>query len=270
MDFKQAKGKMKKITVFARQYLRASISCLYLFTIGIFSSRHRCFISTICYHFGCKGGVKTLIPRVRLSDVLSDDLSVHLHSLTQVDGNISPVELLVITKLVQQYQPKMLFEIGTFDGKTTLNMAANCSAESKVYTLDLPKNGLNDTALALDVGDKAYINKETSGSRYWGTEFEKKITQFYGDSAKFDFSPFYGKIDFAFVDGSHAYDYVLHDTEEVLKLMNETNQSIILWHDYGEWNGVTRALNELYRGDRRFSSLKHIDGTSLVYMNIKR
>jgi hypothetical protein len=37
-----------------------------------------------------------------------------------------------------------------------------------------------------------------------------------------------------------------------------------LWHDYGKWQGVTRALEELYRNAPKFASLKHIDGTSLV------
>ncbi|MEW5803402.1 MAG: class I SAM-dependent methyltransferase [bacterium] len=257
---------MKRAMRFMGQYFRAAGSCLYLFTIGFSSSRHRSFISTICYHFGCKGAVRTLIPRAKLSEIFSEDLSIQLYGLNQVDGDISPMELMAIVLFIRKYRPLEVFEIGTFDGRTTLNMAGNCSVESKIYTLDLPKSGLYSTALALDPGDRAYVDKETSGTRYRGTEFAGRITQFYEDSAKFDFSPFYEKIDLVFVDGSHAYDYVMHDTEEALQMTKGANQSIILWHDYGEWDGVTRALNERYSTDRRFASMRHIEGTSLVYL----
>ncbi|MBD3183553.1 class I SAM-dependent methyltransferase, partial [Candidatus Poribacteria bacterium] len=85
----------------------------------------------------------------------------------------------------------------------------------------------------------------------------------YGDSADFDFSPYFGTMDFVLVDGSHSYEYVLSDTDNALKLL-KNGKGIILWHDYGHWDGVTKALNELYESSEVFRSLKHIDGTSLV------
>ena len=38
---------------------------------------------------------------------------------------------------------------------------------------------------------------------------------------------------------------------------------VVLWHDYGVWEDVTRALNELEERDRY--GLRNISGTSLVY-----
>ena len=38
---------------------------------------------------------------------------------------------------------------------------------------------------------------------------------------------------------------------------------VIIWHDYGIWEGVTRALEELE--ERENLGLKNISGTSLVY-----
>ena len=70
-------------------------------------------------------------------------------------------------------------------------------------------------------------------------------------------------MDFVFVDGSHSYDYVLHDSETALQLLRQ-GQGVVLWHDYGKWPEVTRALEELSHNSPKFSSLKHIDGTSLV------
>lgn len=64
-----------------------------------------------------------------------------------------------------------------------------------------------------------------------------------------------------FVDGSHAYDYVLSDTDRALDLVDAGG--IIVWHDYGVWEGVTRALEEIEA--QRRPGLKHIKGTSLVF-----
>ena len=90
----------------------------------------------------------------------------------------------------------------------------------------------------------------------------ERITQLYGDSASFDFSPWYGQMDFVFVDGAHAYNYVVNDTNIALKLLNPRG-GIIIWHDYGVWKGVTRALNEL-RENMPSLPLVHIKDTSLI------
>ena len=59
-----------------------------------------------------------------------------------------------------------IFEIGTFDGRTTLNLALNCAPEGKVYTLDLPAAQAASAALALERDDHIYTDKEASGSRF--------------------------------------------------------------------------------------------------------
>ena len=38
---------------------------------------------------------------------------------------------------------------------------------------------------------------------------------------------------------------------------------VIIWHDYGIWEGVTRALEEIEEKEK--IGLKNISGTSLVY-----
>jgi hypothetical protein len=38
---------------------------------------------------------------------------------------------------------------------------------------------------------------------------------------------------------------------------------MVLWHDYGRWEGVTRALDELEAEQRL--GLRHVRGTSLVF-----
>jgi predicted O-methyltransferase YrrM len=202
---------------------------------------------------------------VAIDDLVPAGVNIQIREPIDVDGNATVLEIAVIAKLVRLHDPRSLFEIGTFDGRTTLNMAANCADEAKVYTLDLPADQLTAAALPLAAGDRRYIEKSASGSRYVGTDCEGKIVQLYGDSATFDFSPYWNAVDFVFIDGSHSYDYVLSDTERALKLLRN-RRGVILWHDYGSWDDVTTALNGLYASGHDFRGLRRIEGTTIVVL----
>lgn len=54
---------------------------------------------------------------------------------------------------------KHIFEIGTFDRRTTLNMAYNSPLDTKIYTLDLPKEQKYSAKLPLDPYDRNFIGK---------------------------------------------------------------------------------------------------------------
>ena len=261
---------LRKIVKFIARYIYALLSCLYLFTFGFFKARHRKIISDICTHFGYTDTPgEIVIPQIAMSDVVPEETPIQLRQPNEKDGNISTKELIIINKLIKLKNPKALFEIGTFDGRLSLNMAANTSEEAKVYTLDMKQQSLNSTKLRIEAGDRAFINKEEIGLRYKGTDCEKKITQLYGDSATFDFSPYYNGMDFVVVDGSHSYEYALNDSKIALKLLRG-GKGVIFWHDYGSptWPGVTQGLNELFLLTKDFKGLQYIEGTSLVYLNI--
>jgi len=260
------RDQLQRVADFIFRYIYAVFSCVYLFVLGFFWARHRAFISQICSHFGLKEGLfdKRLIPQIPFSEVAPEDVAIHIHEMVAGDGNVAPLELIAINALVVSRRPQALFEIGTFDGRTTLNMASNASQEAVVHTLDLPRAGLAFTRLPIAPGDKAFIAKEISGGRYRGKDAEKKIVTLSGDSAAFDFSEYLNAMDFVFIDGSHSYEYVLSDSHLALRLLRE-GRGVVLWHDYGAWKGVTRALNALYAKDPSFKGLKHIAGTSLVY-----
>lgn len=182
----------------------------------------------------------------------------------QRDGNITLFELAIIcTAVKEQKQSKLIIEIGTFDGRTTLNMAVNSSPDTHIVTLDLPQG--EETKFDLAPYEEQYVDKSGSGDRFVNCSdelkpFAQKITQIYGDSASYDWSRFYGKADLVFVDGSHAYDYVVSDSETALKLIKPGG--VILWHDYGEWDGVTKALNVI--DEKLPTRLKHIKSSTLV------
>lgn len=259
----------RRVAAFALRYLYSAVCSVYLFSFGVFSAKHRGVLSAICEHFGyCPRPFRAIIPTIKLSQVVPDDAIIQIREPVGIDGNVSLLELMVIAKMVRFFNPETIFEIGTFDGRTTLNVAANCSPRARVYTLDLPKEELRRTKLALAPGDRVYVEKDRTGSKFQGTDVHSIITQLFGDSGTFDFSPFYNSVDFVFIDGSHSYQYVLNDSKAALRLLRN-GKGVILWHDYAVWEGVTRALNEMFSQAKEFQGLRHIEHGSLACLIAK-
>lgn len=257
---------MKRIIRLLAAYGFSLLSCFYLFIFGFIRSRHRQLLYQICKHFGfdAEFAAKPTLPKISLSEIVNDDVCVKLRESTVQSGNVSLIELYAINSLIVAHRPRAIFEIGTFDGRTTLNMASNAGDGCRVYTLDLPQEMLSATKLPIASGDREFINKKYSGARFKGQKEESRIVQLLGDSATFDFSPYNNTVDLVFIDGSHAYEYVLNDSKIALRLLRD-GRGVILWHDFIAWEGVTRALNELYgQGEGDFKDIRHIEGTTLV------
>jgi hypothetical protein len=204
----------------------------------------------------------TKLPQVAWSDVLPRR-KIYLTETRRADGNVSLGELAILAQVAAGIPAgSEVIEIGTFDGRTTINLAVNAPAGSAIFTLDLPPHGL--AHLPLDVGERQYVEKPGSGARFAqggrSTTPARRITQLFGDSATFDWSNHYGKAGLVFVDGSHAYDYVQADCATAIRLV--LGGGAVVWHDYGVWEGVTRALEELEQTGTL--GLRHIRGTSLV------
>lgn len=180
------------------------------------------------------------------------------------NGDVRLSEVAILSALAGSCPPdSTLFEIGTFDGRTTFHLAVDSASTCRVHTLDLPSG--QATQFDVDRRERHLIEKPSSGTwierlRADFPQQTAKIQQHFGDSATFDFSPYHGTCGLVFVDGSHAYDYVKHDTASARQLVQKGG--FVLWHDYGVWSGVTRALEELEATTP--IGLKHIHGTSLV------
>jgi len=263
---------ISKALKFIGKYLRALLRVLFVFLGGFLIKENRDFIASINQQSDRRRKLKLApsleLPQKTRSDILSKDLPIQLLDPEYKRGNVTLYELYLLNSIIKQYDPKTIFEIGTFDGRTTRNLAVNASSGSKLFTLDLPHEQLSQTKLEVEPSEVEMIAKSRSGVRFIGTEQEKQITQLYGDSAAFDYTPYENSIDLVFIDASHAYEYVLNDSEVALKLLRGS-KGIILWHDYGEWDGVTRALNELVSSDGRYAKLVHISGTSLVMLDAR-
>jgi hypothetical protein len=252
----------RSVVRFAKRYVTAAAGALYAFTLGVGDGRNRRLIQQLATQFGHRDGDPLSLPAVSIEGVSSPATAVVLPEPLASDGNITLLELLVLARLVREQQPRTLFEIGTFDGRTTLALAMNAPEDAVVYTLDLPPR--TSTALEIEHADRAFVDKPESGIRFRDTEAARKIRQLYGDSATFDLTAY--SAEFIFVDGSHAYEYVMSDSVRALALLGDRPGAIV-WHDYGEWIGVTRALNELATSDSRFAGLKWIEATTLAILD---
>jgi predicted O-methyltransferase YrrM len=165
-----------------------------------------------------------------------------------VDGGTSDQEAWILAVLAKSAE--CMFEFGTCTGKTAYLWARNSRPEARVVTVTLAPDA--HTAYSAESTDHerdvAFALAESGHSAflYSGTDVEHKVEQLFCDSKTLDVSPWAGQCDLIFVDGSHAYSYVVSDSAKALELVRPGG--LVLWHDYAgprHSPGVYRALNEL-------------------------
>ena len=266
LDAPAERGRIIRTVSFAKPYLLGLVGSVVLFAGGWLTWKGRAIIVELCRHFGYDYITRESpqLPRVSIDTLTPDSTRIALAAVDSVDGNVTDRELVSIARLVASRGAKSIFEFGTFDGRTTLNLANNAGPGAQVVTLDLPAGDADSTVAPLHPHETRYAEKATSGARYRGTDAEAAITQLYGDSGTFDFTPYNRAIDFVFVDGSHAYRYVVNDSLHAIEMARPG--ATIVWHDYGRWDDVTRALNDLRRTRDEFADLAWIEGTTLVVL----
>lgn len=195
--------------------------------------------------------------------IADQDVSLRVPGVP-IDGQVSRDELALLVGITKWIAPAKVFEFGTFDGSTTLNLAMNVPSAT-IYTIDLPEDNAK-TGFPIDRINEALTpggsKRRGSKRRFDGTEFyltlsdnsvspESPIQPIRMDSKEFDTSPYKGAIDVVFVDGAHTYEYCRSDSEKAFEMVSPNG--IIIWHDYGGYTvfpGVTEYLNELARKQR--------------------
>lgn len=188
--------------------------------------------------------------RIPSKDILSlfpklNDVQIQLaHFFPEPQGwNVTLSDLNIIVALIALRQPKIIFEFGTYNGNTTLQMALNVSESSKIWTLDKEQHHPDRLEL-------------------YSEEVKPIIKRIYSDTMNYEASSLCGQVDFVFVDAGHTYRYAKNDSEKALSML--AKGGVIVWHDYmgvgGRTNGVSKYLEEMSSE----LSLVHIIGTSLV------
>jgi len=138
-----------------------------------------------------------------------------------------------LATLVKELSPQTIFEIGTYNGFTTLHLAVNSPQSCRIFTLDLPPD-YDLQKVATSSYDQLLVimlSQKTINQRFYKNHpLGNKITELYGDSAVFDFSHYHGKIDIVFIDGNHSLRYLKSDTENAFKMLSD--HGVIVWHDF--------------------------------------
>ncbi|MEO7366859.1 MAG: class I SAM-dependent methyltransferase [Gemmatimonadaceae bacterium] len=263
------RGGAERMIGFSKPYLIGLGYSLALFGFGWATRKGRAAIVDFCSRTGYRHDRREIptIPSVSADSLVGDGKEISLSALDNVDGNVTDRELIVLNNLVRGLHTRSIFELGTFDGRTTRNLAANCAPGGRVWTLDLPRDAMQSLTARIQTHEEKYVDKARSGVRYIGTPEESRIEQLYGDSGTYDFSRFKGVMDFVFVDASHAYRYVVNDSLVALNMLREEGGTIA-WHDYGRWDGVTRAVNDLQSRHPDFQDVVQVEGTTLALLQI--
>jgi predicted O-methyltransferase YrrM len=176
-------------------------------------------------------------------------------------GYVDDPQRSLIAALAAELRCETFFEIGTSLGRTTWTVAHH-NPQLQVLTLDMPLDQEVDaTTFELAPDDKTYFRpSHACGEAFRDTPEAGSITQLWGDSATFDFSPYAGKIDLVYVDGAHTYDYVASDTRAALSLL--APRGTIVWDDYATSPGVYQYLTENASDFER--PLHHVVGTRMA------
>ncbi len=161
------------------------------------------------------------------------------------EGYVEDPQRLVLAALVGGLGCRTFFEIGTNRGRTTWTVARS-NPDLRLYTLDVPIGQAPEaTEFTLHDVDRMVFRDSSCGEAFRGTAEGERITQLWGDSASFDFSPYAGTIDCVYIDGSHAYEYARSDTASALAMLSR--YGAIVWDDYGNFPGVYQAVLEFAR-----------------------
>lgn len=218
------------------------------------------FFSTLNEFYQVSHGALDDFEKTRLYARMKSRMILARSNVLNVETFVTrPNETQTLATLVCHRQPKTIFEIGTYSGFTTLHFACNSPEDCKIYTLDLPpdfelrdkRNYSYDDLMVVELSkkniDRRVYKQDPAG---------RKITELFGDSKIFDFSPYYGKMDLVFIDGNHSYQYVQSDTENAFKMLSP--EGVIVWHDFDYiiHRDVFKYLNSL-AGRRQIYSIRH-------------
>lgn len=194
---------------------------------------------------------------------MNDDMSVSIKALRAEEHNCSVVELYVLGLCARVVGACNTYEIGTYDGRSTLAIACNIKKPGKVYTLNLPKDYLENNPEKQESADAQLSKKVLSGYRFLRQPEKERITQWWGNSLEFS-AETNAPYDLIFIDGGHSYTAVKHDSLEALRLINKEN-GVIIWHDATNF-GVGRLLPEL---TKKGNHLYRIKGTDMAIMQFR-
>lgn len=172
------------------------------------------------------------------------NITIHQPLKRTLDESVELEELATLLLIERFISARRILEVGTWDGNTALNLAANCGESGFVITMDLPLDGSQPGCL-LKPGERLNeTSRELRGIQFRDHPLSARIRQLFGDSGLLDWNHLYGPFDLIYLDGCHTSAYVHSDTMNALSQLKPGG--IIVWHDYPS-KGVAAVLDEYYR-----------------------
>ncbi len=159
------------------------------------------------------------LPTVDFRELVKKEV-ISVANYTYLGGNSLPTDMALVKEMAASIPECRFLEIGSWRGETLSNVA---SVAKHCYSLTL---GADDMR-------RMGISEKFIESHALFTSQLQNITEFTGDSQVFDFSRIPEKPNLIFVDGDHTYAAVKKDTENSFSVLNEREDSVIIWHDYG-------------------------------------
>ncbi len=158
------------------------------------------------------------LPTIDLLDLVPG-LHDTISSYSFLTGTSMVTDILLLKSLAKKFDGCSYLEIGSFRGESIANVA------------DVAKECISVT---LSEQEMRELNMPDGFIKAHGifSKGKSNIISHLHNSLTFDFGSLNKKFDLIFVDGDHAHDSVVKDTQNVFKLL-KNDDSIIVWHDYG-------------------------------------
>lgn len=203
------------------------------------------------------------------------------------DGSIKFPDAYVLKKLLEEYEPASILEVGSFLGFSTrwlLESSYKWNAKVTSIDPDIRHRIFDHPASYLKKFNEMFYPERLEVIRgFFGTygqyvynsyeRFEPKKSREEVDAIVAEIpvidKNFGSKYDFIFIDGNHSYDSVMNNFELAEALLND--RGCIAFHDVFTWKGVHKALMEIkekYRGKAEVNI--HGTGWRHVMTNIKK
>ena len=200
-----------------------------------------------------------------------EDVIIKSFSITpsnNIVGMTSDYEAWIISSLSKI--SKKIFEFGTCSGKTTYLMGLNSSDDTRIVSITLNPDDLNNIKKK-DLDNKVSFRNIIQESIYKKflfseKEVEKKIKIIFQNSLNLEHHKYKNQMDLIFIDGGHTYSVVKSDSEKSFEMIS--SKGIILWHDYvlgkRSTKDVVKYINEISKQKKIYK----IRNTSLcIFMN---
>lgn len=119
-------------------------------------------------------------------------------------GSALSIEIAMLKALAKEKEKCRFLEIGTYRGETAANLAEYC-----------------ESVVTVDISNESYVGEWCRGY--------PNVRLIIEDSTTLDWEAL-GKFDLIFIDGNHKYHWILSDTKNAFKVLND--DGVIVWHDY--------------------------------------